>query len=82
MGVEHCARVNREGEDDMSKKPTEMDKIIQYLKKVEEAKSEAVDLLRDDRAHEHHEHIVNALTDMVISKAFLSSKLTLLAGRK
>lgn len=66
----------------MNKKPTEMDKIIQYLKKVEEAKSEAVDLLRDDRAHEHHEHIVNALTDMVISKAFLSSKLTLLAGRK
>ena len=66
----------------MSKEPTEMDKIIEYLKKVEEAKSQAVDILRDTRAYEAHEDIVNALTDMVISKAFLSSKLTMLARRE
>jgi len=66
----------------MSKEPTEMDKIIEYLKKVEEAKSQAVDILRDTRAYEAHEDIVNALTDMVISKAFLSSKLTMLGRRE
>jgi glycerol-3-phosphate cytidylyltransferase-like family protein len=56
----------------------ERKKVIQYLKEVDETTKMASAMLKDDNVREHHEQLVTNLTDMVIAKAFLSSKLTML----